>query len=296
MAVDGGALTVAVWGRRGPVVVAAHGITANHTCWAPLVRALGDGVRLAAPDLRGRGASNGVGPPFGMDAHADDLRAVLDDLDAATAVVVGHSMGGFVAAAFGAKYPDRVDATLLVDGGLPVPMPEGLTLDVDQALMAVIGPAMERLQRTFASWEEYQDFWAAHPAFADGLSDDVANYLAYDLAGAPPHLRSKTSVEAVRADAADTFEPDRVAEWLEQLGGPVTFLRAERGMFNQPGGLYPEAIAASATTIVPQLQTATIEGVNHYTIVLSDTGAAAVAGHVEDLRSRRRSEGGQPTS
>src|SRR5205807_3851715 len=108
----------------GPVVLAAHGITANHTCWAALVRALGGGVTVAAPDLRGRGASNGVGPAFGMETHADDLNAVLDHLAVPTAVVVGHSMGAFVAAAFGAKYPDRVAATLLVDGGLPVPLPE----------------------------------------------------------------------------------------------------------------------------------------------------------------------------
>ena len=54
------------------------------------------GVRLIAPDLRGRGRSNTLPGPFGMTRHADDMAAVLDFLGVPRAVVVGHSMGGFV--------------------------------------------------------------------------------------------------------------------------------------------------------------------------------------------------------
>src|SRR3954451_20878580 len=162
--VTGGDLAVAVWDGEGPVVVAAHGITGNHRSWSPLARHLGPGFTLAAPDLRGRGASNALGPPYGMATHAVDLAQVLDHLGAEGALVVGHSMGGFVAAALGALHADRVRGIVFVDGGIPFPVPEGL--DTDAALRAIVGPAVERLDLTFASWDDYERFWRAHPAFA----------------------------------------------------------------------------------------------------------------------------------
>ena len=61
-----------------PVVLAAHGITANGLMWQPvadeLARRRGPGaVRFLAPDLRGRALSNAVHGPFGLAAHASDL-------------------------------------------------------------------------------------------------------------------------------------------------------------------------------------------------------------------------------
>ena len=56
-----------------------HGITASHRAWPAVVAAL-PGVRVVAPDLRGRGRSNSLPGPYGMGAHADDLAAVLDAL------------------------------------------------------------------------------------------------------------------------------------------------------------------------------------------------------------------------
>lgn len=98
-------------GRGEPVVVAAPGVNANHRCWALLAGALGalDGSgTLVAPDLRGRGTSASIIGLFGIDAHTEDLVAVLDRIGASTATVVGHSMGGFVAVSWRRPLP-RVD-------------------------------------------------------------------------------------------------------------------------------------------------------------------------------------------
>ena len=78
--VRGGMLRVGEWAPAdpdAPVVVAAHGITASHLAWATMADALPD-VRFVAPDLRGRGRSNGLPGPFGMVQHADDLAAVSE--------------------------------------------------------------------------------------------------------------------------------------------------------------------------------------------------------------------------
>jgi len=289
VAVDGGDLTVARWGPggdigngSGPVVIGLHGITANHRSFAALARALADdGVTLVTPDLRGRGGSASVGPRSGMAAHADDVARVLDHLGATDAVVVGHSMGGFVAGALAVLHASRVRSLVFVDGGLPLPVPPGL--DIDAVLAAVIGPAMQRLNMTFAGVEEYEAFWRAHPAFAapGAWTDDVAEYVRYDLTGEPPALRSRVSADAVRGDSEDTLVPGKVAEWVAAVDAPAEFLGAERGMFDQPEPLYPDAVVEQARAeLVPHLVASRVAGVNHYTILLGEHGAEAVAGAV----------------
>ena len=121
--VAGGSLHVGRWGEGDHVVMAAHGITGNHFSWQGVARALGPDVSLVAPDLRGRGLSGKLPAPFGMRAHADDLAAVLDHLDLEQAVLVGHSMGAYVATVAATRHAPRWSQVVLVDGGLPLPLP-----------------------------------------------------------------------------------------------------------------------------------------------------------------------------
>src|SRR4051794_8675431 len=96
-----GGQLVHVWpGTRpdAPVVLAAHGITANGLSWGPVAEQLDGAVTLLAPDLRGRAGSSHLPGPYGLARHADDLAAILDDRGVRQAVLVGHSMGAYVAA------------------------------------------------------------------------------------------------------------------------------------------------------------------------------------------------------
>jgi pimeloyl-ACP methyl ester carboxylesterase len=61
-----------------PPVIAIHGITSTSRTWLAIARALEDRASLIALDLRGRGGSNALPPPFGIDAHVRDVIAVLD--------------------------------------------------------------------------------------------------------------------------------------------------------------------------------------------------------------------------
>jgi lipase len=149
--VAGGALHVAAAGSRPSeavaVVLAAHGITASHMGWRAVARELlarRPGVCLLAPDLRGRGRSAAVGPPYGMAVHVADLLAVLDDAGVRRAVLVGHSMGAFVVARLAAERPERAGAVVLVDGGLR--LPSRADIDADRVLDALVGPAIARLR------------------------------------------------------------------------------------------------------------------------------------------------------
>lgn len=269
--VTGGTLRVCRWGDGGPAVVAVHGITANALSFLNLAEQL-DGVDLIAPDLRGRAGSAGLPGPYGLGSHVEDIVATLDHLGIADAVLVGHSMGGFVAALAAVRHPDRVRAVLLVDGGVAFGVPvEG---EIDQILERVIGPAMTRLRMTFASREEYLDFWRVHPALAAAWSPEIEAYALRDLAGD----RSSCNIEAIREDAKDTLVHEETTTAYRKVSCPISLLRAERGMLDEPTGLYGHfPVEGIANELVP--------GVNHYTIMASPDGAAVVADRIRDLLS-----------
>lgn len=272
-----GRLHAGRWGEiepASPVVLAAHGVTASHMVFPALAEALHDDATVVAPDLRGRGRSRDVSGPFGMDRHADDLVAVLDHLGVERALVLGHSMGGFVAVVMGHRYRDRVTGLVLVDGGVPLRVPPDLPLD--ELIQALIGPAAERLRMTFPSRDGYHDFWRAHPAMAE-WNEHIQRYVDYDLVGEPPELRPSCPPEALRADTEDLLREGHVDEALLDLRHPAILVRAPRGLLDEVPPLYPDEYAREWSERVPGLRQTRVPDVNHYTILLSEHGAAAVA-------------------
>lgn len=276
--VAGGELTVGVWGVGEPATLLVHGITGSHLSWSLVAeKVAGDGNGLGtgtviAVDLRGRGGSGELPGPYGMARHADDCAAVLDALGAGRVVVAGHSMGGFVAVVFADRHPDRVSRLVLVDGGPPPPMPPGKT--PQDRLAATLGPALERLTMRFASREDYRDHWRSHPALKT-WTPAIQSYVDYDLTGAAPALRSKVNRDAVRDDSVDLQEGDALAGGWARLRHDAVFLRAERGLLDQPVPLYPDP-----EPIAVRMPLRTLPGTNHYTILLSEAGAGPVAATV----------------
>jgi non-heme chloroperoxidase len=123
--VKGGAglgLHVREWGKvDGPAIVFIHALSQNHLCWAKQYESpLAGEFRLVAFDLRGHGMSE---VPLEAEhyAHgelwADDLAAIMDELQLNRPVLVGWSYGTFVIADYVRKYgQDRIAAVVLVGG------------------------------------------------------------------------------------------------------------------------------------------------------------------------------------
>jgi pimeloyl-ACP methyl ester carboxylesterase len=277
--VDGGELFVARWGS-GPPVVAVHGILGSHAAWPWVAERLAGRVDLIAPDVRGRAASGALPGPYGLAAHAADLVALLDHLGIDRAVVVGHSMGAWVATMLAARFPDRVRSLLLVDGGLPQETPPGV--DPHSQASKVLGPALTRLEMTFTSEAEVLAFWRAHPAFASPGAWDahIERYARWDLEGEPPELRSRTSLEAVVADFTDILGPAGLAGRDVQC--PALLLRAPRGLLNQPEPFLSERSVTRNLLAISGARHELVEDTNHYTIVMG-AGAGVVADRILEM-------------
>lgn len=282
--VTGGSLRVCRWPAAdpaAPTVLAAHGITANALSWAAVADALAGRAALIAADLRGRAGSAGLPGPFGLAQHADDLIAVAEHFGLDQVAIAGHSMGGFVAAVAAVRHPARVSSLLLIDGGVTLQVPSGA--DIDAILQAVIGPAMGRLQMTFDSTPAYLDFWRAHPALSADWSPVVEAYALRDLVGQTPQLRSSCSLDAVRADATDTLLDEQTTTAIHHVACPTTLLWCERGILDEPQGLYDDARLDTAGVDRSKVTVERVDDVNHYTILLSAKGAGTVAEHIGRL-------------
>lgn len=286
--VAGGALAVHRLARgEGPTVLAVHGITANGLSWVPLAQRLDGSATVWAPDLRGRAASREVTGPYGIGQHADDLVAVLDAVGVERAVVVGHSMGAFVTAVLAARHPHRVAHAVLVDGGFAFPLPPGTSGDdVDAMIGAVIGPALQRLSMTFGDLDEYLAFFGRHPAVGPALrgpaGEAVRAYLAHDLVRDGATWRSSCALDAVRADGGGLMlEPEvhSAAVTAARSGVPVSFLWAERGLLDEPQGLYDEARIA-ALDLPDGVAVEQVPGTNHYDVLLAPAAVEVLADRI----------------
>jgi lipase len=273
--VAGGTLRVVSFGAGPRPALAVHGITANAMCWQAVARALPDDWTLYAVDLRGRGHSTALPGPFGFDAHARDLRQAAAALRLEQPTLIGHSLGAYIALLAEDMHPGTFGPLVLVDGGLPLPVPADA--DLDALLAASLGPALQRLTETYPTMEAYLDFWRAHPALTNWTMD-VADYVRYDTTGEPGVLRSRANPEAVRADGRELLTgSDRISGALRRLSRPTPVLRAPAGMFGQPPGLLPEELVSYWQAQVPQLRVTTVPHTNHYSILFAPEAAASIA-------------------
>jgi pimeloyl-ACP methyl ester carboxylesterase len=108
----------------GIAVVFLHAFPLNRTMWEPQVGALLTECRCITIDFRGFGDSPAV-PPYSMDRYADDVAGVLEALQIEQAVIVGLSMGGYVAFALWRRHRHRIRGLVLADTRAGADTPEG---------------------------------------------------------------------------------------------------------------------------------------------------------------------------
>lgn len=102
-------------GGDNPPVVLLHGLMTNGACWTPLARALEKDYDVVMPDARGHGNSGAPDHGYLYNDLATDVMSLIDALELAKPVLLGHSMGGMTAAVVASQYPKRLRGLVLVD-------------------------------------------------------------------------------------------------------------------------------------------------------------------------------------
>ena len=159
---------------KGSTVVLLHGFLENSTMWNSHVEVLAKRNRVVCIDLLGHGQTDCLGYVHSMEDHAGMVHHVLHELKIRKAILIGHSMGGYVALAFAELYPEMIKSLILLNSSTKADSEERKA-NRDRAIKAV--------KQNFTSF----------------ISMSIANLFSEDN-----RLRLTVNIEAVKTQALKT--------------------------------------------------------------------------------------------
>src|SRR5918999_55781 len=152
--VDGGPdrLAYVELGAGGMPVLFLHGLGGNWTAWLETLPSVARGRRVVAVDLPGFGKSPPASDGISISGYARTIERFCDEIGLERFVVVGSSLGGWVAAELALRVPSRVAALVLADAAGIVPTRLERTKVVGMMRGAALGaPLAPRFRRSIAS-------------------------------------------------------------------------------------------------------------------------------------------------
>lgn len=245
-AVNGVELYYEIHGEGAPLVMLHGGVNPSELFGAPLA-AMAQTHKVIAIHMRGHGFSTDTDAPWTYEQMADDVAALLGELDLGKADVMGWSMGGGVAYQTAIRHPDLVGKLIVIsknvrsDGNFP---------EVQAAFEAMPGMAAQIGQAVGQSplATLYPDIdWETMFRKTGEM-----NQIAYDWSADVAKIAAPTLL--IFSDA-DMLRPEHMVEIYKLLGG----------------GTRDAGVDGSARPTPNQL--AIIPGTTHYNLVLKATGA-----------------------
>lgn len=136
-------------GGKGEPVVLVHGFGSSADSWNRFAGRLTKRYRVIAPDLPGWGDSTRLETEsYGYPKQVERLHQFLAQLGLRRVHLIGHSMGGFIASAYAAQYPDEVITLgLMAAHGVTEPQPSDLARSVAQGDNWLVAPSIEAFDR-----------------------------------------------------------------------------------------------------------------------------------------------------
>jgi len=245
-------------------VLFVHANGFNALTYRAMLSPLAGRLRVLAIDLEGHGRSPQRRPSEGRegwDAFAEDLIALLGQLEGSAPVLAGHSMGGAVAGLAAAARPDKARALVLFDPAVTAEAlvrqaaakPGGRVTFPDMPL--ALGARRRRTR--FASLAAVKAAYQGRGAFETWPDQALEDYIAD---GFRPTADGEVELVCAPALEAANFTHPSPQAWsaLQGLRMPVSILRARRGS---------TCAIKSADGFVqanPAFEVATIEGSTHF--------------------------------
>ena len=256
---DGVKIQLAIWEGRKKQILCIHGITANCRFWDCLASAVSPHHRVMAMDLRGRGLSDKPPTGYSIENHCKDVLALIDDLGLKRPVLMGHSLGAFISLVFSAKYPQRVDRLILVDGG------GKLTETQMTNVFTGIKPSLDRLGKIFPSFEDYISQMKQAP-YLQPWNSYMETYFHYEVEKVKGGLRSRVHPNHIEEEAKNLGKVDS-RQFYKKVTSPTLILRATKGLLAKDDLVLPKDVAERMVREIPNAKKVDLKGTNHYSIL-----------------------------
>lgn len=121
---------------KGQAIVLLHGFLENSFMWNEISEELSKRNRIVCIDLLGHGKSGNTGYIHSMEEHAFAVKTVLDHLKLRKYVLIGHSMGGYIALSISKLFPKNIKGLCLMNS-TALPDSEEKKINRDRAIVAV---------------------------------------------------------------------------------------------------------------------------------------------------------------
>jgi pimeloyl-ACP methyl ester carboxylesterase len=246
-------LAVCRWGEtERPVVVCVHGLLEQGASWSLVAKTLErGGFQVIAPDQRGHGHSSHAGPggSYHFQELVADLDAILRTIDHERLVLVGHSMGALVAAAYAAARPQRVAGLVLVESFIPGEEATGdpgqsLATYLDYLARPPVQPVLASLQAAAARLR------AGAPALSESLALALARRHTHPATPDAPE-RVCWRWDPLLRTRAGLSAPSGRAQYLgllRSLKAPVTLVYGAQSDFTRLEQVDPELSSLSGAS------------------------------------------------
>lgn len=99
----------------GETLLLIHGLCGSSRYWDQIIPMLSEHYRVIAVDLRGHGDSDVSDETYSMELLADDIAQLMETLEIPSAILFGHSLGGYVTLAFAERHADKLRGFSLVN-------------------------------------------------------------------------------------------------------------------------------------------------------------------------------------
>jgi pimeloyl-ACP methyl ester carboxylesterase len=198
----------------GPPILLLHGITQSSATWAWLVPHLAADHRVVRLDLRGHGRSGRTPGAYALPGYTADAAAVCEQVLAQPAVLVGHSLGGGIAAGLAQTRPELVRGVVLEDPAIMAGEPTDAAAETAGNPLfegfALMRRSIPMLQESGMSAAEVVDLLRPAPSpsgppFGEVLFDDGLE----SMAEAMLQLDASVLDAVFDGTAAPVFDPHR---------------------------------------------------------------------------------------
>ncbi len=258
---DGLDINLALWDGDKDNLFCIHGISSHCFAWNTVANAITPEYKLFAMDIRGRGHSDKPQSGYSITNHCKDIFSVINDLGIKDVVMVGHSLGAYIALVFSALYPQLVKKLILVDGG------GKLSEEQRNRVFEGIKPSLIRVGKEFDSFDDYLLNMKNAP-FLTPWYQGLEDYYRYEVfQNERGKFRTLLNPETV-VEEAENLKKEDISEYYSKLQVETYILRATKPMVSKDDILLPEDVAQFMLKSIPKAKLFNINGSNHYTILL----------------------------
>lgn len=243
-------------GEKG-TIIGIHGLTGNRLQLRYYAEKFSPEYRVITMDVRGRGNSDDGETNSSIFEHAKDVEGLIEALEIENPILMGYSMGAFVATIVASRNKN-IQKVILLDGAA--------TMSEHQR--PIVEPSLGRLSKHFESKEEYvQQVGDSYEGLGITKGPKLTEVLEYEIEDHGDYWENKASESTIRKDWESFWEFD-VEEYAPTITVPVLLVQCSGGIGKNPPLFLPEHYKRTISAI-KDIEVV-ISDSNHYTMVFEN--------------------------